>query len=252
MTVSDLLAGISQRRAQTEEESEDDSNTPMSIEELLAAVAGGSNTGRNPRTGKFVPRRQAQKVKPVAGSVADKDRPPRKCANCGKTHPERICPHPAIPREERACWTCGKKNHSSRDCPDKVARGQAGSPLKAIEDLIKGMPAFSVVDEDDGWRQASQMQRRPQPRRITVGDFVPTSTSNKFGDLPDSADSRRCKPPGISTKRVATPPRPKLTTMRPTPTLDDMTLDELDKIIQEEEARFTSIMNAEEDRKSVV
>ena len=65
--------------------------------------------------------------------------------------------------------------------------------MKAIEDLIRGMPAFSVVDEDDGWRQASQMQRRPQPRRITLGDFVATSVSNKFGMLKDSNDEQRHK-----------------------------------------------------------
>jgi hypothetical protein len=155
MSMTGLLAAITQMRAAEVEEpsvgpedTAEEANAPMTMEELLAAISGGSNTGRNPRTGKFVPRRQPKPQS--AAQVAA--RGPRKCANCGKTHVERECPHPAIARDDRLCWTCGKKNHSSRDCPDKpkAVGGRPGGPLKAIEDLIKGMPAFAVTDENDG------------------------------------------------------------------------------------------------------
>ena len=252
MTVSDLLAAISKARASEDEEPEEDTNVPMSAEELIAAIAGGSSSGRNPRTGKFVPRKQP--LKPRAGAPAG-DRGPRKCANCGKAHPERICPHPAVAREDRACWTCGKKNHSSRDCPDKPARA-TGAPLKAIEDLIRGMPAFSVVEEDDGWRQASQMQRRPQPRRITVGDFVATQVSNTFGALKDSNGKRRNTPKssvhGNPTETLPVQaPTNKPPRVHNTVSLDKMTLDELDRVIKEEEANFIAVMEAEASREQL-
>ena len=46
----------------------------MSVEELLAAIAGGSASGRNLRTGKFVPRRQPQKPKAGASPGTERER----------------------------------------------------------------------------------------------------------------------------------------------------------------------------------
>ncbi len=89
MTVSDLLAATSQSRTPEEEEPEEDTNTPMGVEELIAAIAGGPKNGRNPRTGKFIPRMQPHKPRTGATPAGDRERGPRKCANCGKTYAER-------------------------------------------------------------------------------------------------------------------------------------------------------------------
>ena len=111
------------------------------------------------------------------------------------------------------------------------------------------MPVFSLTGENDGRRKASDIQRRPQPRRITVGDFVPTAVANRFGTL--EGENKQSK------KRPAKPAEPKdilkttyevevpKGTTQTTPSLDVMTLDELDRVIKEEEARFASIMNNE-------
>ena len=157
-------------------------------------------------------------------------------------HAERICPHPAVNCEDRLCWTCGKKNHSSRGCPDKPSRpgGNERQPLKAIEDLLRGHSVFAITSEDDdGWRQASQIQRRPQRRRITVGDFMTTtSVSNKYDMLQDSDSGRRRRIKAVHSAPdvVHKDPTPKVaydsgcarSCVRTTTSLDDMTLDELD------------------------
>ena len=196
--------------------------------------------------------------KPKAGAPAS-ERSPRKCANCGKTHAERVCPHPAVAREDRVCWTCGKKNHSSRECPDKPARtGGERQPLKAIEDMLRGKSVFSVTNEgDDGWRQASQIQRRPQPRKITVGDFMTTTiTSNKYSALhSDNVPSRKHRQ-SVQPKEYG-PVKAMQSASRKTPctrtvlSADEMTLDELDRVIKEEENKFIAIMKAEEESESV-
>jgi hypothetical protein len=113
--------------------------------------------------------------------------------------------------------------------------------------MIRCMPPFSVVGENGGWRHASQLQKRPQPRKITVSDVIITKTSNTLADLQDSADNKRRKFQGSSAERIAALPGPKQTraVIRPTPTRDAMTLDELDKVTQEEESKFTEIMRAD-------
>jgi hypothetical protein len=107
------------------------------------------------------------------------------------------------------------------------------------------MSASSVVDGNDGWREASEIQRRPHPRRITVGDFLATSVSNKFGALEDNGGERRRK-----QKNSQPLPVPKTVrevtalemTTRATSSFGDMTLDELDRAIKEEEAKFVTTM----------
>ena len=119
--------------------------------------------------------------------------------------------------------------------------------------MLRGKSVFAVTnEEDDGWRQASQIQRRPQPRRITVGDFLTTtSLSNKYGALQDNTKlSKKCRQsvqPTESrpTKAVQNQCRSvskKPPCVRTILSTEDMTMDELDKIIMEEEAKLVAIL----------
>ena len=47
------------------------------------------------------------------------DRPPRRCANCSKTH-DGPCKELRKELTDRTCWTCGSKLHMNKDCPRKV------------------------------------------------------------------------------------------------------------------------------------
>ena len=107
----------------------------------------------------------------------DRPRAPRKCANCGKEHEQRVCPHPAVARDQRACWTCGKTGHASRDCPNK-ANKQA---IKAIEDQLPFFGQFGLID-GDGYKHPRR-PARPAPRNVTLGDFVKTPTRNRFAGI---------------------------------------------------------------------
>ena len=158
--------------AAQEQFEEDNSDNPIpSLEELLAMV-------NKQRAGGFQRRGAAGPVGAPGGRQqqrGDSERPrgPRKCANCGKEHEQRACPHPAVPREQRACWTCGKQGHASRDCPDKK---KGRDPIKAIEDALPffGGSANCVVDSD-GYKQ-SRRPARPMPRGATLQDFIKTPT----------------------------------------------------------------------------
>ncbi len=110
------------------------------------------------------------------------DRPPRKCPNCGKTHAGRCTAAPVSPAD-RPCWTCGKKGHVSRNCPDKKREGSA---IEAIEDRRgdEVQACFNVTDEEDFKTAASRRRAtttgRPMPTTPTLGDFI---DKNKFAAL---------------------------------------------------------------------
>jgi len=110
------------------------------------------------------------------------DRPPRKCPNCGKTHAGRCTAAPVSPAD-RPCWTCNKRGHVSRNCPDKKREGSA---VKAVDDRRSDhvQACFSVTDEE-GFKTAASRQRaaptgRPMPTTPTFGDFL---DKNKFAAL---------------------------------------------------------------------
>ena len=135
-----------------------------------------------------------------------------------------------------------KKNRSSRDCPVKPSRsGNERQPLKAIEDLLRGQSIFAITSEDDdGWRQASQIQRRPQPRRITMGDTYEMLQDSDSGirrmvNAVHSAPDVAHKDP---TPKIA----PKPSCVRTITSLSDMTLDEPDRVTTEEEAKVVAVM----------
>ncbi len=132
------------------------------------------------RGGRFQ-RRNPGRTSPPPPRPAE-DRPPRKCPNCGKTHAGRCTAAPVSP-DERPCWTCGKKGHVSRNCPDKKREGSA---VKAVDDRRSDhvQACFSVTDEGDFKTVASRRRAaptgRPMPTTPTLGDYL---DKNKFAVL---------------------------------------------------------------------
>ncbi len=121
--------------------------------------------------------------------------------------------------------------------------------------MLRGKSVFSVTNEDDdGWRQASQIQRRPQPRKITVGDFMTTTTtSNKYGALHDSTIlSKKCRQPvqprEYKPVKAMQPLSRKAPCARTILSADEMTLDELDRVIKDDGANFVAVMQAEAEK----
>ncbi len=71
------------------------------LEELLDMVSRTRTAGfqqRDRRPGAGAPTRR-----PQPRGDGDRQRAPRKCANCGKEHEQRACPHPPVAVADRAC-----------------------------------------------------------------------------------------------------------------------------------------------------
>ena len=173
-------------------------NNPITtLEELLIMVnrqrtGGGQRTPGNRRAA-------GGDRQPRGGIDRQTTRAPRKCANCGKEHEARICPHPAVLREQRACWTCGKQGHSSKDCPSKPQR----SAVKAVEDQLPFFGGACAVVDADGYRQPRR-PGRPQPRGATLGDFMKTPTRNGFAGLMDEGDLTTTTTTGAAVSKERT------------------------------------------------
>ena len=174
-----------------DEQPEDDNNPISSVEDLIAAVnmMRKQNWKRPPKAQGGQPQGQR------GGQAGDQAarRSPRKCANCGKEHEQRTCPLPPVPVSERLCWTCGKKNHSSRECPEKK-NGKNG--IKAVEDAIPFFGQFAnAVHDDEGYRIPKKTAKvRPTPRGATLGDFIkPTPTKNRFNKLAATVNNEKTK-----------------------------------------------------------
>ena len=84
------------------QDEEDEDNPISSLEELLAMV-NKARTGA--RTERRQPgQRQDRMQQPQARrGDGDRERKPRKCANCGKEHEQRACPHPPVSVADRPC-----------------------------------------------------------------------------------------------------------------------------------------------------
>ncbi len=129
-------------------------------------------------------------------------RPPR-CANCqAEGHLARDCPKPKVEVSKRLCYECGKPGHMAKDCRSRGGRSSP-APVRMLDEEEN---YFGCV-ECDGWQVAARRPRtgtaprsttsstptstgtlprsptHPTPTSTTLGDFIPTKTSNKFEAL---------------------------------------------------------------------
>ena len=136
------------------------------VDDLVAAFQKRSSSKGN-RT-----RPDASRKQP-----ADLLRNPRKCPNCGETHPERVCPKPSVAVSDRKCWTCGKPGHSSSQCPNRKAPGglKALTDIRAV-DAVEAALARPMFHVDHGFQEPTRTARhrtgRPMPTKPTLADFV--------------------------------------------------------------------------------
>ena len=141
------------------------------LEDLVAAVGRYVNYRGKPGRD-TVPMRR-----PPRDDGDKRNRQPRKCPNCNKEHPERICPYPAIDKSKRRCWICDQEGHQSNACPNK----KAGAPIKAIEDQQSGsMPFFGVGLVDEQGFTKVVKGSRPMPTQAKLASFV---TANSFESI---------------------------------------------------------------------
>ena len=158
-----------------DEEAEDEENMQIgevnSMEELLAAL---NRISRKVGQG-------GNRVAPLAGlPQGDRERPPRRCANCGVIHQGK-CMQLAIPPKKKPCWECSKPGHVSWECPIKTA---AQKGLKALEDVkafnaaensVGISKAMFSVEDDEGFKTAPRgpLQRtKPTPTNVAFGDIL--------------------------------------------------------------------------------
>ena len=110
------------------------------------------------------------------GNEPDK-RGARKCPNCGEEHKDNKCPHPPVAVADRKCWTCGKKGHSNRDCPER----KKGKPIKSVEDEVEeGVRLLGSLRE--GFSQPKKVGK-PMPRAITMKDFTHVNRFNALNTV---------------------------------------------------------------------
>ena len=151
-----------------------------SIEDLIAVINRLQNRGGN----RFNRNQQNGWQPPPPKAIGD--RPPRKCANCGQTHPGP-CGQPRVPPDQRPCWRCGKKGHVSAKCteagkPGAIKAIEDGSTIAAVDHRLR---AFFMVQDAEGFTQVGgkRSARRPQPQMPVVADFM---SKNSFETLKTS------------------------------------------------------------------
>ena len=106
--------------------------------------------------------------------------------NCGEEHKDNKCPHPPVAVGDRKCWTCGKKGHSNRDCPDRKKK-----PFKNVNDEIEeGVRLLGTLRE--GFTHPKKTGK-PMPRDITMKDFTHENQFKALGavDAPRSQKERK-------------------------------------------------------------
>jgi hypothetical protein len=138
---------------------------------------GGRGSGSGSGTGR--PTRFQNKV-PANGTAQETRRNPRRCPNCSNEH-VGACTEPREEYGDRTCWTCGAKNHSSKDCPKK-----SQALIKAIEDraaaaagsffgskVIGSVSPAPAPHPQQRPPKATARKVRPMPRQAMFGDFFP-------------------------------------------------------------------------------
>ena len=151
-----------------------------SVEELIAAI-NRMGAARADNRSRPAARERDRSRAPPRSAANERS---HKCPNCSQEHDAVRCPHPAVAISDRKCWTCGEKNHTSRNCPKKKS-------LKAIEDGGMSMPSFggviATVVDTEGF-QLARRTCRPMPRGAILGDFV-IPVKNSFKKLSIEAEN---------------------------------------------------------------
>ncbi len=173
---------------QEEEDDEDDfyaDPATMTREELVAVVGrlGAQGRLRQGPGRRFDTQRRTGAPGAAPPPRDPRDRPPRKCANCGEPHPG-ACTKARVATADRLCWGCGKPGHTSNNCPAKAA--QRPGAVKAVADAPGRVPVFGLGNDGpilhtdrEGFQQVRQ-GGRPRPRAPVLGDFL---SRNSFDPL---------------------------------------------------------------------
>ncbi len=137
-------------------------------------------------------------------------RPPRKCPNCNEEHPSTRCPKPPIAVEDRTCWSCGRKGHSSRQCPNKKTVG-------AVVDDSDSLRGFFVID-NEGFQEVQprggRRPPRPTPMDRNLGSFIDSTMWDVFNEKHDAQHQRE---PVTQRRRALFDQREPVTQRRPCP-----------------------------------
>ncbi len=148
--------------------------TINSMEDLVAAV---QRFGRN---GQFRNRNRGNESGGGANNNRNRGREeapktqPRRCVNCGKTHPGRCTQAPVDP-SKRPCWGCGEAGHVKSRCP----KLSTGGSVKAVGEPGEVMAFFAV--DNEGFQEVSRRKAgRPMPTQVKLGNYL---SKNMFSDL---------------------------------------------------------------------
>ena len=134
--------------------------------------------GRQAQRSTLGSRQQSRAPSQLRPAPATGTRPPRKCPNCNEEHASTRCPKPPIAVEDRTCWSCGKKGHSSRQCPSKKTVG-------AVNEDSDSLRGFFVVD-NEGFQgvqpPGGRRPPRPTPMSRTLGSFIDATMWDAFSE----------------------------------------------------------------------
>jgi len=165
------------------------------------------------------PRPQGTTVPPppraLPGVTRDRDRKKVKCINCGGAHTSAQCRAAKRDKSDRPCWICGKPGHVAAQCSEKQKGG-----TNLLQDGDEDLDCLVFADAD-GWREA---KGKPRPQGVTLADFIPTPTTNRWRalepsdephtekttEIPNSADNmvercHRCGWQGVASTRQTCP-----------------------------------------------
>ncbi len=202
------------------------------VDGILAVINRFRRNGKNNFRGR---QQEAPRKFNVGQPNGSANQRPRKCANCGKEHPERKCPEPPVAVADRKCWTCNEKGHLGRDCPEKQSKANG---IRVVEDAPA--PFFGCVMDSEGFTEVRR-RGRPTPTVATLGDYVAKGFANKnsYKALRKS-DSSTAATPVLESRehgasRLTRQPKPKLQQVKEkTRSIKSVTANELEQMIANE------------------